>query len=269
LELMTAEIEADGQVASNLSMWARGRYVRRYAHSVLLPPELAVLDRHGAELRGDVLELGCGAGRLTERLIGLGGKVHGIDISPAMVAFCRRNHPGATFSVLDMRDTASFADASFDAIVGTDNVIDVLDDPGRRALLAELARILRPGGLLVLSTHNLAYRPHVAKPTDVRSRNLVRAAAKLLLMPWRMYNHLRLRRHERAGPGYAIVNDDAHHYKLLHYYVAGDTQLAQLDGAGLELVECLDGDGHAVDPRRPVERWPSLFYVARRPQAPA
>ena len=59
-----------------------------------------------------------------------------------------------------MVDLGDVPDASLEAVVGTCNVIDVLDDADRRALLVELRRILVPGGLLVFSSHNRDGRVH-------------------------------------------------------------------------------------------------------------
>ncbi len=96
---------------------------------------------------GEVADLGCGPGRITGYLAGLGLDVRGVDLSPAMVAVARREHPGLRFDVGSMAalDTASGALAgglAWYSLIHTPTV-------GLPAVLAELARVLRPGGHLL------------------------------------------------------------------------------------------------------------------------
>lgn len=62
-----------------------------------------------------------------------------------------------------------------------------------------------------------------------------------------MVRHLRMRRHERSGPGWAIINDQAHDYRLLHFYATRTYQEEQLASAGFEVSACYTSDGsHSV-----------------------
>lgn len=254
----------DAQVRVNLKVWSGGNFVKDYDSRNLRPAEIVLLVRHATAFTGRVLELGCGAGRLTGYLVELADEVFGIDVSPAMVEHCRRAYPGGTFSVDDLRDLSGFESQSFDVVVGANNVLDVLGDAERREVLREIRRILKPEGIAALSSHNRAYIPRLRKPTDLRgARNIVRAAGKLVLIPWREYNRRRLVPFERNEPGYALVNDDAHHFKLLHYYISRDAQEQQLTDEGLRLVECLDGEGHAVAGGESAPEWAELYYLAR------
>lgn len=264
-----AHATGDRQVRTNLSVWARGDFVRHYRRRELLPAEATMLARYREQLEGDVLELGCGAGRLTGHLIGLGGSVHGIDVSPAMVAYCRDAYPGGTFSVRDLRNLTAFRTDSLDAVAATANVLDVLDDLERRRVLRELGRVLRPAGLLWISSHNRAFLPNLRSPTDVRARGAIRMAGKLALMPWRVRNHRRLLRFQRFEPDYAVINDEAHHFRLLHYYVSHDAQERQLIEEGFEFVECMDCEGRTLSPAESASDCAELHYVARRRPAHA
>jgi SAM-dependent methyltransferase len=82
----------------------------------------------------------------------------GVDIAEAMIARARRAHPELEFRRADAHELA-FADASFDAVIGNLAVMH-LSRPERA--MAEFARVLRPGGRLVLtawahpSQHRLA-----------------------------------------------------------------------------------------------------------------
>jgi SAM-dependent methyltransferase len=257
----------DAQVRTNVSMWTRGDLVKHYRGRVLLPAETTILARYREHFKGDVLELGCGAGRLTGHLIGLGGNVQGIDVSPAMVAYCRETYPGGTFSVRDLRELSDFDTESLDAAAATANVLDVLDDSERRRVLREIKRVLRPGGLLWMSSHNRALLPNIRRPTDVRARSIIRVAGKLALMPLRVRNHRRLLRFQRFERDYAVVNDEAHHFRLLHYYISHDAQERQLGEEGFEFVECMDSEGRTLSPEESASDCAELHYVARRPPA--
>jgi SAM-dependent methyltransferase len=254
----------DPQRRANDRLWARKSLVKQYANRVLEPVESQLMTDYAAELSGSVLELGCGAGRLTGYLADIAATVHGIDISPQMVAYCRRTYPKATFSQGDLRDVASLGLGSFDAVVAGDNVLDVLDDADRGKVLAGIHHVLAPGGLLIMSTHNLAYAPHLADPIPIRSRGLLRTGVTLVQWPRWQLNRRRMRRFERSEPGYSILNDVSHDYMALHYYVSREAQQSQLAEHGFQELECLAADGRRVAPGDDLSGEPWLYYVARR-----
>lgn len=259
--------QANVQMRTNMSVWRQGNFVKHYASRVLQPAEIMILICHRELFAGRVLEIGCGAGRLTGYLIELGQHVQGIDVSPAMIAYCRETYPGGDFSVMDLRDLSGFEEESLDVVVATDNVLDVLDDSERRRVLRDIGRVLRPGGLLTMSAHNRAFLPNLKMPTDLRARNFIRMAGKLVLMPWRMRNRRQLLRFQRFEHDYAVVNDEAHHFKLLHYYISRDAQERQLEEEGFELVECRESEGRVVAVGDSAASCAELHYVARRPPA--
>jgi SAM-dependent methyltransferase len=250
----------------NDEIWRRGDFVAEYAHRNLTPAEVIVLARYRESFAGSVLELGCGAGRLTGYVIELGGKVLGTDIAEPMVEYCRQAYPGATFRVEDLRDLSGHPEGAFDVVLAANNLFDVLDDVARRGVLTSIMHILHPGGLLVMSTHNRAYEPQIPEPLAyARKAGRIAALRRLPRVPaWRR-SRRRLRPLERDEPEYAVLNDEAHGYRLLHYYIGRDAQERQLAGAGLELVECLDGNGRVVAAGEAAERHSELYYVARRP----
>jgi SAM-dependent methyltransferase len=99
-----------------------------------------------------VCDLGCGPGHVGAFLARLGLRVHGVDLSPALVAEAARLFPELPFSVGDMTHLAEWPAASFGAIVAFYSIIHVPRAELATAL-AEIARVLAPGGVLLMSFH--------------------------------------------------------------------------------------------------------------------
>lgn len=113
----------------------------------------------------DALDVGCGTGFFALQLAGLGHRVVGVDVAEAMLSRAREKALAAGLTVdFRLADTERLPldDDSFDLVIER-HVIWTLPDPPRA--LAEWARVLRPGGQLVLvegdwrSTGNPDYAP--------------------------------------------------------------------------------------------------------------
>lgn len=145
---------------------------------------------------GRVLEVGIGTGR---NLAHYPPQVHltGIDLSPAMLDRARARASSLGRSI-DLRvadaQRLPFADASFDTVTATLTLCSVPDDA---AAVAEMARVLRPGGRLLLLEH-------VASPHPI-----VRAVQRLLdpLFALLAADHL-LRRPEAAVRNAGLAIDE-------------------------------------------------------------
>ena len=100
---------------------------------------------------GPVADIGCGPGHVAGHLHEEGVDVFGIDLSPAMVAIARRDHPDLRFEVGTMTDL-DLADSSVAGIVAFWSVIHVPDHavPG---VFEEFRRVLRPEGLVIVGFH--------------------------------------------------------------------------------------------------------------------
>jgi SAM-dependent methyltransferase len=101
-------------------------------------------------VRGRILDLGCGTGGVLAHL-GEFGTALGLDPAPEAARYCkRRDVPMVVGSGLAL----PFADASFDAILAQDVIEHVPDDV---ALLREVQRVLRPGGVLLVTVPALPW----------------------------------------------------------------------------------------------------------------
>ncbi|WP_369054328.1 class I SAM-dependent DNA methyltransferase [Kineococcus terrestris] len=118
--------------------------------------ELAVLDAFAEAVTagvaagaGPVLDAGCGTGRITRYLAERGCAVEGVDLSPGMVAEARRHHPGHRFTVGTLTDLPH-PPGGFAGVVLWYSVIHTRPEDHPR-VFAEVARVLRPGGHVVVA----------------------------------------------------------------------------------------------------------------------
>ncbi|TDD91153.1 class I SAM-dependent methyltransferase [Actinomadura rubrisoli] len=120
-------------------------------------------------LAGDVagrriLDAGCGSGALSAELRDHGAVVTGIDASAGMLALARRRlGDDADLHVVDLNDRLPFDDGAFDDVVAS-LVLHYLED--WEPTLAELRRVLRPGGRLIASVDHpvVAYTIQEPRP---------------------------------------------------------------------------------------------------------
>lgn len=113
------------------------------------PFDRAVLAVFAELVRGPVADVGCGTGRVTAHLAGLGVDVSGVDLSPGMLAAARRTYPHLTFTEASMT-ALPIEDDALGGVVAWYSTIHV-PDTHLPAALAECHRVLRPGGLLQLA----------------------------------------------------------------------------------------------------------------------
>jgi len=116
--------------------------------------ELSTWLTESASLDPVVLDVGCGTGNLAVALARRGGRVVGVDFSPAMIARARAKTGPSGLDVryreADLRAELPFDDGVFDAAICV-AVLQFIDDPVR--LLGEVKRTLRPSGVFLLDTY--------------------------------------------------------------------------------------------------------------------
>lgn len=132
------------------------------AELAMLPPGAVALAvgvnhpvRHAELVRGEtVLDVGCGAGidtLLAAHAVGPQGRVVGLDMTPAMLDRARRHVAEAGVDNVELREgvmeALPFVDVSFDVVV-SNGVLNLSTRKSRA--LAEMLRVLRPGGRVAL-----------------------------------------------------------------------------------------------------------------------
>lgn len=124
-------------------VWRTGQQ-RRLAMIEELAPQLA---------GGAVLEVGCGLGLYLERLAARAARAVGVEYEPGRAAEAARRSVPASVLVA-ANESLPFESGSFDVVVSNEVIEHVEDD---RASAAEMVRVLRPGGRLVLFCPNRWY----------------------------------------------------------------------------------------------------------------
>jgi len=100
-----------------------------------------------------LLDFGCGWGRSTRLFLKQikAANIQGIDVDPMFVDVCRSTIPGARFDQVNALPPTAFPDGSFDVVTGY-SVLSHLAEHASLAWVQEFSRLLRPGGLMCVTT---------------------------------------------------------------------------------------------------------------------
>jgi SAM-dependent methyltransferase len=121
----------------------------------------------------EVLDLACGHGRITNRLAGRGCRLTGLDATPLFLERARSDAAARGVSVTyiegDMR-LLPWDDERFDRVINVFTAFGYFDDADNRRVLAEIARVLRPGGRLAMELNNRDWLIRNFQPASVVDR---------------------------------------------------------------------------------------------------
>lgn len=215
---------ADAWIAD---MGEHGDFGRRYVlDPVMLPRALAAKPRA-------MLDVGCGEGRFCRMLKAHGVAASGIDPTAALIARARELDAESTY-VEACGDELPFADSSFDLVVA---YLSLIDMPEIDAPIAEMARVLAPGGTLLIANLN-GFTTSAGDQGWVRDQD-----GKILHFPVDYY--LDEREFWTEWRGIRIIN---HHRPLQSY-------MKPLIGAGLTLTHFEEPAPIADAPEPKAERY--------------
>jgi SAM-dependent methyltransferase len=126
------------------------------AHAELIRSLLAEAGT-SVESLGALLDWGCGCGRVLRNWASLPGtRVHGCDINPRMVDWCRDNLAFTRVGLNDVSPPLTYDDSIFDLVYAF-SVMTHLPEELQHAWMRECLRVLRPGGYLLITTLGAYY----------------------------------------------------------------------------------------------------------------
>ncbi|MGW2517941.1 class I SAM-dependent methyltransferase [Streptomyces sp. NPDC001617] len=161
-------------VGSQVAYWNGVGATKTFTH----PVHHSWLAGVGRDAR--ILDYGCGYGRVTAELKDRGfSDVSGVDPSSGLVERGRRSRPDLRLDVLRSPPTLPHPSASVDVVLLFAVLTCVPDAAAQRALVAELVRVLAPGGLLYVSDMTLQ--------DDERNRERYTAHARRFVTPYGVF----------------------------------------------------------------------------------
>ena len=198
-----------------------------------------------------MLDIAVGGGRTTFHFAPLVKRYVGIDYSQEMIDACKKRFAESPqhleFIVADMSSLEPFADDTFDFILISYNAISTLSHEDRLKTYSEIHRVLRSSGYLFFSAHNLQWVPNVYLSFLRQISWNHPKHTYWNLQKWfkaYKYNDWSVLMHSRDLP-YATINDGAHDFRLLHYYIQPAEQIRQLSGLFSD-VQVFALDGHEI-----------------------
>jgi SAM-dependent methyltransferase len=188
-----------------------------------------------------ILDLGVGGGRTVKPLLKVSADYLGVDYSPEMIEACRKRFPQQRFAVADARDLSTIADGTVFLVSFGWSGLCMVDHDDRLKILREIYRVLRPGGVFLLTTYNQDSPVESAgfafpefnfrKRPDALLREIWRFSSDTMTR-WRNWTRMRHRsvRHRE----YSMINDRSHDYSVMLYYITVESQRRQIEALGFE-----------------------------------
>ena len=258
------EITDPGKIM-NKKKYESKSVVSAYINMRLQNPEVMIIVKYREFISGKhVLDIGCGSGRTTVILKNLSSGYVGLDYSLEMVESCRKRFEGVSFLHSDVRDLSEFKDGEFDCVMFSFNGLDSINHDDRLKGLREIHRVLKKEGLFVFSSHNRNHRFAISRPGIEILTTPCKQAGNIIKFLKSMRNHLRNKNQQVFKDQYAIINDVAHNYAMLTYYIDKVNQIKQLEDVGFETIDMYDTLGNMLfqDSDDQDSAW--IYYVAKK-----
>lgn len=247
----------------NKKTYARADVVKHYENlDMLLKPERILLERLAPAISGKkILDIAIGAGRTTKYLLQISKDYTGIDYTPEFVEVAKSRFKEATILCCDARDLTPFGGQTFDFVLFAFNGIDYVPHEDRIKALKESYRVLKKGGHFMFSTHNRDHHSFNKLPWQEKFQFNIGYLKNCLYCLYHLPKHLQMKKHEVHADEFAVINDNAHGFSLLAYYISIPEQVKQLKGVGFSGIEAYDMEGN------PVTRdtsFPWTYYLAKK-----
>ncbi len=240
--------------------------VSSYAKMTLQNPEVMILINYREYIEGNhVLDIGCGTGRTTAILKNLSKSYIGLDYSLEMIESCRERFNDVRFIHGDVRGMSNeFEDQEFDFIMFSFNGLDSINHADRLQGLLEIYRVLSRDGLFVFSSHNRNYRYAISHPKMKLSMAPCEQIENIKNFTKSIGNFIKNKRSQQFKDEYAIINDVAHNYAMLTYYIDKLNQVSQLEAIGFDTINMYDTLGNKLGSDSDDKDSAWIYYVARK-----
>jgi SAM-dependent methyltransferase len=253
-------MEPKPQTASPVPDHVRAQYpdrrffeYREYFLRHLMRDVMSRLPPRAKEARAPTaLDVGCNGGRYTALLAHHGLRAHGVDLAPTLIRDARAAHPDCTFGTDDAQQL-SLADGAVDCAASF-GLLQVLPD-WRRAL-AEIVRVVRPGGVALVETNRafpwweaaaksaLYLARRSLPPADVRHfyEAHTQGASRPLERGLRKFSWPDLQAAVGELPLSRVIVHDPRKHRVLHDFMWAVTLIKRADGAapidGPDIIWC-------------------------------
>jgi SAM-dependent methyltransferase len=124
-----------------------------------------LLERNGLAIAdsGALLDFGCGSGRVARQWTDLTATaIHGCDYNTDAIAWCQAHLPFASWAANQLAPPLPYAAESFDLVYALSVFTHFADDLQKR-WMAEMRRVLTPGGHLIFTTMGNSFRSHLTE----------------------------------------------------------------------------------------------------------
>ena len=200
------------KITENINAYRSDDAIEKYSNYGLFPNERYLFEKY-FEKDKFILDLACGGGRTTLRLSELGYKVKGVDLSDRLIELGKKRFPHIPFETGDFCDIKE-QDQSIDNILISHNGLDMAYPESQRVqAIRECARVMKPGGILIISSHNiksLHFSPYYLKERKLWAvKNTLKALrSKAYVKDIGMYMFY-------CSPRYCIKQMAAHGFQIL------------------------------------------------------
>ena len=183
--------------------------------------KLRVEELLASEKPGRLLDVGCGTGPMAPAFLQRGWEFHGLDIAPKMIEHARRrfsNEPRARFCVGKI-EQANFESNHFDAVIAM-GLLEYLNDVELVAAMKEMARVLKPGGVMIVSVIQPRSLDHVmrlalALPTRCLKPVYMKLRGKKFDLDGLSHRPISVAELEQLMTGVGCVREDHAYYNLV------------------------------------------------------